>query len=127
MIAKHKKQLDLKSFYKEFLRHTSNRLPAHLRLTDMEIEVLTEFWALEGDLVEKDRFSTSAKRYVREDVFHFKNYANLENYLSSLMKKGYIIKAETGRLFINPRIDLSKKKVKESGKITLVYEFEINV
>ena len=68
MIAKKSKELSLKQFYKEFLRHTSNSLPAHKRITDMELEVLTEFWILEGDLIKKDRFSTTAKRAIREET-----------------------------------------------------------
>jgi hypothetical protein len=123
MIAKKSKELSLKQFYKEFLRHTSNSLPAHKRITDMELEVLTEFWILEGDLIKKDRFSTTAKRAIREE-FGFKNYSNLENYITKLIEKGYLIKSEK-RVSIKPSFDLPKEMLRKNKKITLVYEFNI--
>lgn len=124
MIARRKKEVDVKEFYKEFLRHTCNSLPNHRRLTDKEIDVLTEFWALEGDLVKRDRFSTSVKRYIREDVFNYKNYANLENYLASLIKKGFIQKSGK-KMRIRPSVDLSKDILRKNKVVRLIYEFNI--
>ena len=123
MIAKKSKELSLKQFYKEFLRHTSNSLPAHKRITDMELEVLTEFWILEGDLIKKDRFSTTAKRAIREE-FGFKNYSNLENYITKLIEKGYLIKGDK-KVSIKPSFDLPKEMLRKNRKVTLVYEFNI--
>jgi hypothetical protein len=123
MIARRSKELNLKQFYKEFLRHTSNSFPAHRRITDMELEILTEFWILEGDLIRKDRFSTTAKRAVREE-FGFKNYSNLENYITKLIEKGYLIKVNK-KISIKPAINLAKDKLRDHKKITLVYEFNI--
>lgn len=124
MVAKHTRSLSIKAFYKEFLRHTSNSMPAHRRLTDMEIEVLTEFWILEGDMVNKDRFSTSVRRYIREDVFNFKNYSNLDNYLKSLIDKGFIL--QNGKvLVINPRYDIPKDRLRKDKVVTLQYEFRL--
>ena len=124
MILRNKQEVSLKNFYKEFLSHVSNSLPSNRRLTKMELEVLTEFWALEGELVELDRFSTSVKKHIRENVFKFKNYTGLENYISQLYKKGYIVKKD-GKKIINPNYDLPKERIRNQGKFTLVYEYEI--
>lgn len=128
MKARHKKKISLKNFYKEFLKHISNSFPHEYqfkRLTDMEIEVLTEFWILEGDLIEDDRFSTTAKRHIREKVFNFKSYAGLENYLTKLLSKGFLVIGEDGKKKINPSFDLPKDKIRENKSFTLIYEYEI--
>jgi len=124
MIAKRKKTLNLKEFYKEYVGHISNTLPSHKKITSMELEVLTEFWILEGALAEVGRFSTPAKRYIREEVFNFKTYSGLENYLTKLLKKGYIVNVD-GKKDIAPFINLPKDKIVDSGIFSLVYEYEI--
>ena len=124
MVARNKRTISLKDFYIEFLKHTSNSFPKERQLTEMEVKVLTEFWALEGDLVSKYRFSAAAKRYVREDVFGFKNYSSLDNYITSLVKKGYLQRVD-GNLVITPMIDLPKQLLKNDGRFVLVYEFDL--
>jgi hypothetical protein len=124
MIARRKKTLTLKEFYKEYVGHISNTLPEYQRITSMELEVLTEFWIMSGALAEVGRFSTLSKRYIREDVFKFKTYSGLENYITKLLKKGYIQNKE-GEKIISPAFNLPKEKVKESGVFSLRYDYTI--
>ena len=125
MIARRKKEINIKDFYKEFVGHISNTLPEHKRITTMELEVLTEFWILEGALAEIGRFSTAAKRHIREDVFNFKTYSGLENYITKLSKKGYLVTKENGDKAIAKSVNLPKDKIKEDGKFSLTYDYVI--
>jgi len=124
MIARRKKEVSLKDFYKEFVNHVSNTLPEYKRITAMELEVLTEFWIMEGALAEVGRFSTAAKRYIREDVFKFKTYSGLENYITKLLKKGYLAIID-GEKTISPSFNLPKERIKNEGKFSLTYEYTI--
>jgi hypothetical protein len=117
-----RKQASEKEFYMEFLRHTSMNMPKDRILHPKEIEVLAEFWNLSGDLVRNHRFSTSAKRYVREK-FGYKNYSNLENYLYSLHDKGYIIKDSSGNWQISKKYNLPKGH----KNIRIQYDYEVEV
>lgn len=125
MIAKRRKEVTLKEFYKEFVGHISNTLPEYKRITAMELEVLTEFWIMEGALAEVGRFSTAAKRYIREDVFNFKTYSGLENYITKLSKKGYLTVDENGKKRIAISFNLPKDKIKREGSFSLTYEYLI--
>lgn len=123
--AKRTKEVSIKEFYKEFVGHISNTLPEHRRITSTELEVLTEFWMLEGALAEIGRFSTASKRYIREDLFRFKTYSGLENYITKLYKKGYISVDDNGNKCIAKAFDLPKNKIKEDGKFSVSYEYII--
>jgi hypothetical protein len=114
-----KEELSLKDFYIKFLQHTSFNLPDHRQLTNMETKILAEFWYMTGELADKDRFSTSAKRYIREK-FNFKGYSNLENYITNLQMKGFILKKDDTYI-INPNYNLPKG----SGDITIEYKYTV--
>ena len=124
MIARRKKEVSLKDFYKEFVGHISNTLADHKKITFMELEVLTEFWILEGALAEIGRFSTASKRYIREDVFKFETYSGLENYITKLLKKGYLT-IKDGKKIIAVSFDLPKERIRSEGKFSLTYEYTI--
>ena len=125
MIARRKKEINLKDFYKEFVGHISNTLPEHKRITTMELEVLTEFWIMDGALAEIGRFSTAAKKHIRENVFNFKTYSGLENYITKLSKKGYLVTNEKGDKMISKSVNLPKERIKASGKFSLTYDYVI--
>lgn len=119
MIIRLNKSVSLKQFYVEFLTHTSMNMPDSRKLTAREIEIMSEFWALEGDLVSTFRFGPSAKRYIRE-MFKYKNYSNLDNILNSLVKKGYLGK-ENKNYFILKKFDLPKS----FNKVKIEYSFDV--
>ena len=123
MKVRRKKVLNLEDFYKEYVLHISNTLPEHRRITYMELNLLTSFWMLEGALAEIGRFSTISKRYIRES-YKFKNYSNLENYISRLQKKGYIIKNGKDK-DIAPMFNLPKNEIISKGSFSLIYEYII--
>jgi hypothetical protein len=106
MIIRMNKHVNLKTFYVDFLVHTSINMPSEKKLTGREVEIMSEFWALEGDLVKTFRFGPSAKRYIREK-FGYKNYSNLDNILNNLVAKGYLGK-ENKNYFIRKSFDLPK-------------------
>lgn len=125
MQARRSKEVNLRTFYREYVGHISNTLPSSKKITDMELEVLTEFWMLEGALAEIGIFSTPAKRYIREDVFKFKTYSGLDNYIVKLVNKGYIQVDEEGNKSIAKLVNLPKDKIRELGKFQLVYDYVI--
>lgn len=64
-------------------------LPANRKMVKREIELLANFMSLSGDLVENDRFCTSARKIVKESM----NISDggMGNLLKSLRDKGNII------------------------------------
>lgn len=107
MIIRMRKEVSLSKFYMHFLMHTSLNLPSHRQLTERQMEVLTEFWLLEGSIVDKNRFCSSAKRMIR-DKFNYKNYSNLDNFINALEQKGFIYRNEDGNLEIKPAYNLGR-------------------
>ena len=88
-------KLDSKNFYQKHLEVINPFLP--IKLTPKEIEVLSEFMNLEGDL-EEDRFGTTARKVVKTNLNI--SAGGLGNYLKSLKEKGFIYK-KYGALFIS--------------------------
>jgi DNA-binding MarR family transcriptional regulator len=68
-------------------------LPA--QLTKKEIEVLAGFMSLQGDLVEKDRFGTQARKTIREKLSM--SPGGLSNHLRELKNKFFIYEGENGK------------------------------
>ena len=56
-------------------------------LTPKEIEVLSSFMSLQGD-ISKDRFGTTARKMVQQSVGL--SVAGMSNYMKSLKSKGFI-------------------------------------
>lgn len=111
-----KKSLTLNKFeyYKKHLALINVLLP--VQLTNKEVEVLSCFMSLEGDL-EKDPFSTTGRKIVKERLNL--SYGGLGNYLDQLKSKNFILEnKETGKLYILP-ILIPDKKVQ-------LYQFKIN-
>lgn len=88
-------KLDSKDFYQKHLEVINPFLP--IKLTPKEIEVLSEFMNLEGDLKE-DLFGTTSRKVVKEKLNI--SAGGLGNYLKSLKEKGFIYKKH-GALFIS--------------------------
>lgn len=114
-----KEVLEKQSFYPKYLKLVNVILPEPL--TAKEIEVLSHFMSLEGDLVENDRFGTQARSYVREKM-GFKTHANLDNYIKYFKNKNIIYLSErTGKLEINPKIAIPKNE----KEVSLTFDFKL--
>jgi hypothetical protein len=114
-----KEILTKKTFYPKYLKLVNVILPEPL--TNKEIEVLSSFMELEGDLVDNDRFGTQARSHVRAKL-GFKTNANLDNYIKYFKKKNIIqVSKKTGKLEINPKIAIPKNET----EISLTFEFTV--
>jgi len=113
-----KEVIKRKDFNPKYLKLVNVILPNPL--TTKEIEVLSCFMELQGDLVELDRFGTQARSLVRERL-GFKTNSNLDNYIKYFKQKGVIMKDEkTNRLVLSPKID-----VKKENEVVLTFAFKI--
>jgi len=80
-------KLDKVKYYETHLELINCILP--VKMTPTESQILAHFMSLEGDIAQY-RFGPSAKKIIME---HFKlSPAGLSNHLSSLLKKGHIMK-----------------------------------
>jgi hypothetical protein len=88
------KQLELskEDYFETHLSIVNSVLPANLKLTPMEIRVLSRFMALEGDIVSVNRFCTSARSIVKANLKI--SDGGLGNYIRSLYQKGVIYKRQ---------------------------------
>ena len=87
------KQLNNLSEEKYFIKHLEiiNPLfPTPMRMTSKEIEVLAGFLSLDGDIVKKDRFGTTARKIIKERLSL--SDGGLGNYLKTLRQKELIYK-----------------------------------
>lgn len=85
------------AYYEVHLSIVNCFLP--VKLTPMEIKVLSVFMSLEGDIA-KDRFGTSAKKFVKKELGI--SSAGLSNYFKALTEKEAIYTNEMGELEIFP-------------------------
>ncbi len=92
-------------YYETHLSLVNALLP--VKMTPKEIEVLSRFMALEGDIA-TDRFGTSARRLIK-DALDLSD-GGLGNYIKSLSNKKFIIKNGQGKLQINPIIQNDGKE-----------------
>ena len=113
-----KETLKKKNFLPKYLKLVNVILPDPL--TQREIEVLSAFMELEGDLVDEDRFGTQARSLVRRK-FGFKTYSNLDNYIKYFKKKGVIYTDEKGKYQLNPKISIP------SGEKRIQLSFLFNI
>ena len=91
-------------------------------LTQKEIEVLSAFMELKGDLVESNRFGTEARRLIR-NKFGFKTHSNIDNYIKYFRTKGILVKnEETGLLEMNKVVSVPNGE----EEIELVFQFKID-
>lgn len=94
-------------YYKKHLEIVTAIMPG--KITDTEILVLASFMALEGDVVQDDRFGTSARKKVMEDLNMVAG--GLGNHLKSLRDKKYIhYKEGTKKYEINKWLIPDNKK-----------------
>jgi hypothetical protein len=113
-----KETLRKKDFIPKYLKLINVILPNPL--TSKELDILSSFMELEGDLVESDRFGTQARSYVREK-FGFKTYSNLDNYIKFFKNKGVIFSDSEGKLRLNPKISIPKHE----KEIELTFSFKL--
>ena len=88
--------LDRKDFYPKYLKLVNVILPKPL--TSKEIEILSAFMELQGDVIEDDRFGTQSRKLIRKK-FGFKTYSNIDNYIKYFKDKGVLVK-EDGKLYL---------------------------
>lgn len=86
-------------YIKAHISLTNELLP--VQLTGREVEFLAHFLALEGDLVENDRFCTAARKLVRERM-KISNQ-QMSNLLKQVTDKGFV-RERDGHKYILPLI-----------------------
>ena len=107
-------------FYPKYLKLINVILPE--RLTQKEIELLSAFMELKGDLVESNRFGTEARRLIR-NKFGFKTHSNIDNYIKYFKTKGILVKNDqTGLLEMNKVVSVPNGE----EEIELVFRFRID-
>ena len=107
-------------FYPKYLKLINVILPNPL--TQKEIEVLSAFMELRGDLVESNRFGTEARRLIR-NKFGFKTHSNIDNYIKYFKTKGILVKNEdTGLLEMNKVVSVPNG----DDDIELIFRFRID-
>ena len=107
-------------FYPKYLKLINVILPHPL--TQKEIEVLSAFMELKGDLVESNRFGTEARRLIR-NKFGFKTHSNIDNYIKYFKTKGILVKnQQTGLLEMNKVVSVPNGE----EEIELVFRFRID-
>ena len=113
-----KEVIDRKDFYPKYLKLINVILP--VPLTTREIEVLSAFMELKGDIA-TERFGTQARKIVRER-FNFKKHSNIDNYIKYFKNKGVVIKdSKTNKLKINPRVSIGDQQ--KGLELTFKYIF----
>jgi len=114
-----KEILKASDFYPKYLKLINVILPEPL--TQREIDVLSAFMSLRGDLVEEDRFGTQARTVVRRRL-GFKTHSNLDNYIKYFKNKGDLVpNSETKQLELNKRIEIPKGE----EEVSLTFAFKI--
>jgi hypothetical protein len=114
-----KEVLKSSAFYPKYLKLINVILPDPL--TQREIDVLSAFMGLKGDLVELDRFGTQARTVVRKRL-GFKTHSNLDNYIKYFKNKGVLVlNPKTKQLELNKRIEIPKNE----KEISLAFVFKI--
>lgn len=83
-------RLDKEGYYETHLSIVNCVLP--VKMTPMEIKVLSRFMALKGDIAQ-DRFGTSAKKLVKTALGI--TSAGMSNYFRTLKDKGFIREGAT--------------------------------
>lgn len=73
-------------YYELHLNIINNFLP--VQMTPKEIEVLSIFMSFDGELAEKARFGSTARKLVKEKMKI--TTAGLSNYMRTLKEKGFI-------------------------------------
>lgn len=75
-------------YYETHLNIVNSLFPDKFKLTPKEIQVLARFMSLTGDIVEQDRFGTSAKKVVKAELEL--SDGGLGNYMKALKTKGFL-------------------------------------
>lgn len=100
IIAKKLNDIGNDKYYVKHLEIINPLLPDQSRMTDKELEVLACFMSLQGDLVNKNRFNTVARKEVMSRLSI--SSGGLGNYLKSFKDKNLIFKNEYDVLEIRP-------------------------
>ena len=92
IIGKQLKNLTNEEYYIKHLEIVNPLLPNASRMTDKELRVLACFMSLNGDLVNKNRFNTIARKEVMNKLGI--SSGGLGNYLKAFKDKNLIFKNE---------------------------------
>lgn len=115
MTIKKTLSLDKDKYYETHLSIINGVLP--IRLTPMEITVLAAFMALDGDIVNNDRFCTSARKIVKDKLSL--SDGGLGNYLKTFRTRGFI-RNKDGKEIIFPILVPDSNEQEYSFKLTKV-------
>lgn len=114
IIGKILKNLGNEEYYVKHLQIINPLLPSVSKMTQKEIEVLAGFMSLSGDLVDKNRFGTSARKEVMSKLNI--SSGGLGNYLKSFKNKNLIFINDYGVLelkeFLIPELNNQGYKIK---------------
>lgn len=91
-------KLHKNKYYELHLNIINNFLP--VQMTPKEIEVLSIFMSFDGELAEKARFGSTARKLVKEKMGI--TTAGLSNYMRTLKEKGFIIGEDENSYVILP-------------------------
>ena len=100
IISRRMTSLGVTEYYEKHLHIINQFLP--VQLTKTEIKVLAGFMSLKGDLVEKDRFGTQARKDIMETLNM--STGGLGNHLKSLKDNGFIYVDSNKKLQINEHL-----------------------
>lgn len=93
-------QLSKVRYYETHLSLVNALIPR--KMTPKEIEVVSRFMSLDGSIADIDRFGTSAKKIIKEQLGL--SDGGLGNYMKSLKDKGFLVVKE-GRTLIHPILE----------------------
>ena len=105
-------------FYAKYLKLINVILPKPL--TQREIDVLSEFMKLKGDIVSLDRFGTQCRKIVRNKL-GFKHASNIDNYIKYFKDKGILVINSNNVLELNPRLFVPNSE----STVELTFLFQI--
>lgn len=81
-------KLNIKEYYTTHLNIINSIFPK--RLTDKEIEILSEFMSLDSSITGVDMFNTYARKIIKENLKM--SSGSLSNHLKSMLDKDFLIK-----------------------------------
>jgi DNA-binding MarR family transcriptional regulator len=129
MITKTYTNLTKEDFYRLYF-NLVNVLQPSKKLSEKEIDLLTEFLLLEGDKFKHARFAARAKKKVTDTMLskYDRNISNqyMVMILSNLEKKGYIEKDEDGIKYFNKKHQIVVDKIlKEKNYTDIVFKLNV--
>lgn len=113
------RSLNKEELYTTYLSLLSSNYNVNRRLTDTEKYILVQFMLLDEPKFKYNRFSSVARKKIKEKVDYSSTYVN--NYLLALKNKGYILYDEDKILTLAPIIN----NMLEAEKLEINFNFTL--